>query len=421
MRTVGFLAAIAACIVLANPIAAQTITPPPSLNEALTMDFLHEVRVGPTAGAMTLRYNPHRSGPVTGTLLGARVEGYYHTAPPNPDGRPARSLALLRYRGTTAVQAITADYDHVSRHWFGMAHWLKSGAGEGSTTQNALGFRTVSPTPRVCLRPPCTPDTTLPTVPTAAAPLVTDPLAGVNVVVGSEQGPLVFRTPTEGVFDGHLWGEVVSGHYASPAGTVVLLRSYNGQPSQIWRGVLAAGGQSGGRGFPLSAAGGAPFNWTAGAQDQIVTGFRSIYDRNSCAQVANAASGAGGFVDVFTCTDASRTAWVAFRVDTDQFGVASATTGLCLSLPETAGQRVRQQPCRNRASEVLQVYSGLIDLGGGFVLSQLVHNTAEISGASHFIVRGRANGTECMSLLVSQGQVITQGCLEHKSVWTTYR
>jgi hypothetical protein len=405
--------------------AGPRITPPPSVNDAAAMYFLHDIRVGATAGTMNIRYNPRRSGPVTGMLLGARVEGYYYTEPSGPDGQPARSLALLRYRGSTAVQAITAEYDYGARNWIGMAHWLKSAPSEGSATQNALGFRTVSPTPRVCLRPPCTPDATLPTVPTAAAPLVTDPLAGVNAVVGNEQGPLVFRTPSEGVFDGHLWGDAVSGHYASPTGTVVFIRYSSGQPIQIWRGVLAAGGQSRGRGFPLTSAAGSPFDWSADAQDQIVTGLRSIYDRNSCAYLANNASGAGGFVDVANCTDASRTAWVVFGLGSDHFAIASPTTGLCLSLTQPTGQRVQQQPCRNRAPEVFNVNRRFLDANGNVIGYGHAQNTADVSAASFFTIFGNALAssivTECMGLLVSQARVITMTCGDDKAFWTTYR
>ncbi|MBL8536943.1 MAG: hypothetical protein JNM59_06020 [Hyphomonadaceae bacterium] len=427
MRAAGILASMAASVALvcAPSAGAQTITPPPSLNEAAAMDFLHDVRVGPTVGTMVLRYNPHRSGPVTGTLLGARVEGYYFTVSSSPDGQPARSLALLRYRGATAVQAITADYDYSARNWIGMAHWLKSAPGEGSATQNALGFRTVSPAPSVCLRPPCTPDATLPTIPTAASPLVTNPLAGVNAMVGAEAGPLVLRAPSDGAFEGHLWGEAVSGHYAAPAGTVVFIRSHNGQPSQIWRGVLSASGQSGGRGFPLSAAGGAPFAWSASAQDQRALGLRSIYDRNSCAHVANNALSAGAFVDVGNCSDASRTAWVAFGLGADRFGIASATSGLCLSLSQTTGNRAQQQPCRNSASQVVQVNRRFLDANGNIIGYEYAHNTSDIVGASLFKIFGSALSstavTECMGLFVAQGQVITMNCSEDKAAWTAYR
>ncbi|MBY0564954.1 MAG: hypothetical protein K2P58_12305 [Hyphomonadaceae bacterium] len=430
MRTVATLL-VAFVFALSAPTFAQTgpteprITPQPSVNEAASLYFLHQVRIGAADGVMNIRYNPRRSGPVTGMLLGARVEGYYHTEQAGPDGRPARSLALLRYRGSTAVQAITADYDYAARNWIGMAHWLKSGPGEGSATQNAVGFRTVSPTPRACLRPPCTPDATLPAVPTAAAPLVTDPLAGVNAAVGNEQGPLVFRAPTEGVFEGHLWGDAISGHYASPAGTVVFIRYSSGQPLQIWRGVLAASGQSGGRGFPLSASAGGPFNWSAAAQDQIVTGLRSIYDRNSCVHFANNTSGAGGFVDVANCTDASRTAWVVFGLGSDHFAIASPTTGLFLSLTQPTGQRVQQQPCRNRTPEVFNVNRRFLDASGAVIGYEHAHNTADISAASYFTIFGNALAssiaTECMGLLVSQGRVITMTCGDDKSFWTTYR
>lgn len=424
----GFVAALAVSL-FAAPASAQLtspprITPQPSVIDVAALENLFDVRVGPTAGTMVVRYNPHRSGAVTGTLLGARVEGYYYTAPPTPDGRPARSLALLRYRGTTPVQAITADYDYTARNWIGFAHWLTSGAGEGSATQNALGFRTVSPTPRVCLRSPCTPDTTLPVVATAPAPLVTDPLAGVNVVAGSEAGPLVFRTPNSGVFRGHLWGDAVTGHYASPAGTVVFIRDFNGQPFQIWRGVLGASG-GGGRGFPLNASGGAPFNWTAGAQDQIVTGLRSIYDRNSCVHLANASSGAGGFIDVGNCADASRTAWVIFGLGADRFGIASTASGLCLTLSPTRGQHAQQQPCADSAGQGLNFNRRFLDASGNVIGYEHAHNATDIATSTFFHAFGTSRssmvGTECMGLLVSQGRVVTMNCAEDKAAWTTYR
>lgn len=428
MRTSPIVAVFALLLTFAAPASAQLaqprITPPPALSEAVTMDFLHDVRVGPTAGTMMVRYNPRRSSAVTGTLLGETVQGYYYTerAPANSEDRPARSIALLRYRGATAVQAITADYDYTARNWLGMAHWLASGSGTGSASQNALGFRTVSPTPRVCLRPPCAPDATLPAVPTAPTPIVTDPLAGLNVTVGQERGPLVFRAPADGVFGGHLWGESVTGHYASPAGTVVFLRLQNGQPFQIWRGVLGAGG-GGGRGFPLNASGGAPFNWTSNAQDQIVTGLRSIYDRNSCVHLENASSGPGGFVAVSNCTDASRTAWVLFSVATNRFGLASAQSGLCLNLSQTNGGRARQQPCNAGASQELAINTRILDAMGNVLRTERSPNTTHFAAASYFTVFGDAVSggvTECMGLHVSTGNVITLTCLDDKGYWTSY-
>ncbi len=419
----SWMLALAFCGAASAQIGQPRITPQPSLNDAVAMDFVHDVRVGAASGRLSMRYNPRRSGPVTATLLGVAVDGFYFTEPASAGAQPARSLVLLRRENGAIVQAITADYDYTARNWFGLAHWLASGANQGSAEQNAVGFRTVSTAPRFCRRGQnCTPDTTLPTVSVASTPFVTAPLAGVNATVGTEAGPLVFRRADDGVLSGQIWAEDITGHYAAPAGTVVFLRMRNGHPFQIWRGVLDAAGGSSGRGFPLDATAGAPFAWATGAQDQLVTGVRSIYSRRSCAGVDNPGDGAGAFVNMFNCTDDLHEAWLLFRLTTDRFALASTDSGLCLHLSETRGERLVQQPCRGGPSQELQINRRILDAQGNVLTTEYAHTTADFAAASYFTIFGSpargVGSTECMGVQPSQSNIITLTCLEDKGYWT---
>lgn len=431
---------------LAQPIPPR-INPLPSLEEASKIEYVSDVLAGTVLGRLNMRYNPRKSGPVTGVIFGDRIEGY-RTLDQTTN---AQSLAFVQFKRNAqnveiATNIYTADNSPAQRAWMGVAHALDVPLGGASAAGNAISFRTIAPLGRLCANnPACVAQgLVLRPLPVVTSPMAIDAAAmvGFGIDANGQRGPLVLRAAAggnnEGVLSGHVLRDAVSGHYARGAGTIVFLRKQNGQAIQVFTGVLDAGGIKGGRGFPLNASGGGgPFGWTVVTNDQIVSGLRSLQGR--CLTPENPASGAGGILTTTaTCTNNFNVSWVVFAVGANGgnslFSLVSVATGLCLQMPGAAGAAVTQQVCsgvlrQSLLIEELQATGVLPD--GSPTYTPVAINTAAAFGMTSNGLNLHApgpNGSACLAR-VGAGEAVEFPCVENhktfkavvrtaKAIWT---
>ena len=222
---------------LAQPVPPR-INPQPSLDEASKIEYVSDVLVGTVLGRLNMRYNPQRSGTVTGTIFGDRIEGYRTL----DKATNAQSLAFVQFKRNAqsveiATNIYTADNSPAQRAWMGVAHALDVPLGGASAARNATSFRTVAPLGPLCANnPACVAQSrVLRPLPVVTSPIAIDAaaMAGFGIDANGQRGPLVLRAAAggngEGVLSGHVLGDALSGHYARGAGTIVLLRTQNGQ------------------------------------------------------------------------------------------------------------------------------------------------------------------------------------------------
>jgi hypothetical protein len=412
--------------------AQPTISPKPSLGDVSTVEYIRDVLVGKTQGRLQMRYDPRKSGVVTGTVFGNRIEGYRTV----DKATQAQSLAFLQFKrnaagADVATNVYVADYNTTERAWIGVSYAIDVALGGASAARNATPFRTNGPLTALCASTPAcvARNNQLTPLPSVQTPIAIDSaaMAGFGIDANGHLGPLVVRAGAggnnEGVLSGHVLGDVLSGHYARGAGTIAVLRRQGGQLIQAFTGVLDAGGIKGGRGYLLSANGGAaPFAWRVVANDQIVSGLRSIHERNRCLTPDNPAGGPGGVLSTTTgCTNNVNVSWVVFAVRASGgntlFSLVSVATGLCLQMPGAVGAAVTQQICNGSRGQVL----GIFDLQqtsvqvGNPIFSDIPLNTTAAfttsSNALNLYVPGPSRG-ECLGIDSSSGAVKGVSCLD---------
>lgn len=426
--------------------AQPTINPKPSLDEFETRESVNDILVGKARGRLNMRYNPRKSGAVTGGIFGNRIEGYRTLG----TATQAESLAFVQFKFHGGVEVATnvyvAEYNTTERSWIGASYAIHVAAGGASSARNATPFRTSGPLSFVCANTPACVDrnSQLTPLPTATTPIAIDAAAGFGIDANGHRGPLVLRAgaggDNEGVLGGHVLGDALSGHYARGAGTIAFLRRQGGRPIQVFVGVLDAGpgGIKGGRGYPLSASGGtAPFAWSVVTNDQIVSGLRSLDGR--CLTPADPTSGPGGILTTTTiCTNNVNVSWVVFAVGANGgntlFSVVSVATGLCLHMPGTAGAAVTQQVCNGARRQSLLIdelqTTGVLP-DGSPTYTAVAINTAAAFGMTGNGLNLHApgpNGSECLAK-VATGEAVEFSCFENhkkfkavvsntKAVWT---
>jgi hypothetical protein len=448
MRRIAFasllvtLACLSLAVVERTAHAQLRITPPPSLEETSRIEYVHDVLVGTTQGRLNLRYNPKKSGPVTGLIrlgsavAGDRLEGYRTLDP----ATRAESMALVQYQRNAqnvevATKVYTADKSPAQRDWMGVSYALDVPLGGASAARNATAFRTNGPLGLFCRSDPAcvARNNALRPLPVVQTPVSIDPAAGFGIDANGHRGPWVVRATTggnsEGVLAGHVLGDALTGHYARNAGTLVFLRRQGGRLIQVFTGSLdaGAGGIKGGRGFPLSAGGGgAPFDWRVVTDDQIVSGLGSIYSNGQCLTPPYAAgqpsSVAGGALTMGSCLNNADTSWVVFATGTGNastvYSLASVATGLCLHMPGTLGAAVVQQVCGGGQGQSISIFELRFD-SNGVGSFNTVDTTAEFIASSGAMFLG--TGGNCLSFIggdPQEGSCYDGFVPEGKAAWT---
>lgn len=427
---------LSAVIGLAAPTtrAQPAIDPKPTLGEFDTMEYVSDVLVGTAQGRLSMRYSPRKSGVVTGRIFGNRIEGYRTL----DAATKAQSLAFVQFKPDTAgmdvaTNVYVADYNPSERSWIGVSYAIDVPLGGASSARNATAFRTNGPLTALCASTPaCVARRNQLTPPAVAqVPVQIDAaaMAGFGIDANGHRGPLVLRAGAggnnEGVLSGHVLGDELSGHYARGAGTVAVLRRQGGRLIQVFTGVLDAGGGGirGGRGYLLSAGGGAaPFDWRVVANDQSVSGLRSIHSRRLCLTPEDPASGPGGVLATTTaCTNNVNVSWVVFAPvaggANPRYSLVSVATGLCLQMPGAVGAAVTQQICngsRQQALGIFELQQTGTQAGNPIYSDILLNTTAAIVSSSYALnlyVPG-SGSAGCLGIDASSGAVKGVECLD---------
>ena len=405
--------------------AQPSISPRPSLSETVAIESVNDVLVGKAQGRLNMRYDPHRSGPMTGAIFGNRIEGYRTLDKVSK----AQSVAFIQFKpnaaGTdVATNVYVADYSTTERTWIGVSYAIDVALGGASATRNATPFRTNGPLSVLCSHDPvCVArHNQLTPLPPVQTPIAIDAatMAGFGIDAGGQRGPLVLRAGAggnnEGVLSGHVLGDALKGHYARNAGTIVLLRQQGGRPVQVFAGVMDAGGIKGGRGYPLAGVGGNPFVWHVVTNDQIVSGLGSLHARGRCLTPDNLTR--GGILS--TTTACSNAIWVVFAIGTQAgdtlYSLVSVATGFCLQMPGTGGNAVVQQICNGAVRQSLRI-GDVQQIGtqvGQPIWGAIAVNTAAAFGLSSHALQLKAPGPSdgCLAIVGSTGAVTESPCFE---------
>lgn len=389
--------------------------------------------VGKVQGPLNLRYDPTKSGPVSGDIFGDRIEGYltFHSA-----GK--HTLAFLQFKrnaggAEVATNVYTADYDLAQTNWMGVSHALDVPLGGASATHNATSFRTTGPHLPLCARDPaCVARNNLPHRPRRrvykAAAIDAAAAAGFPVYVHRTAGSVVWRAAasgnSDGVLTGTILGDTLTGHYARRAGTIVFLRLRNGRPIQVFTGTLDLdstfpGAVKGGNGFPLAKGVGGPFSWSVVLNDQFVSGLRSART-GWCLTPLDPAAGPGGTLTTATaCLNTVNVSWVVSAFGADQgrtlYSLVSVATGLCLEMPGAYDAPVTQQICNGapRQSLVMEELQQTGTLPDGFPLyTRFVVNTTAAFGSLTNGLNLHAPTSGCLAIVVQTGAVVESSCDE---------
>jgi hypothetical protein len=307
-----------------------------------------------TQGALTFQQGG--ANEITGQVLGDRLSGYYASG--------ARQAVWIRWNGATPRQVYVGQFNRGVGAQGGSLNgvfYAVSAAGSGASAQrNAWGFRAWQA--RAPQRVPPVPNTNPPTG------VALDAAGAWWTRANTSESPLVVNIAANGDVTGWIFGDRITGHHASAAGTIAFLRWRNNQPIQFFHGTATPAGQA----VELSgvfhalneSAGGAStadneFDFRA-ANHRDFKAYR-LLDTGLCLEFASGAVNDGAQLRQGTCTGGDNQQLAHLRMFNAQRVMVARHSGRCLDIPNAsgaAGEVVQQFGCHGAQNQQI-VHQGV--------------------------------------------------------------